>query len=266
MILVNKNNFTLQTMQKRHDSASAPKSTFYPDFKVCLALAGEAVWEIEDRSYRIQPGDIVFLNIGQQRHFTEFGENGFQLAVFTLKRNAFQNMHHFLFLLDRVKDYKNVVRETALAPLLQEIYDEWAAEVPFAYELASAKLTEFFIKAERLLGSPASPSGKVDLEMLELMDYIDANIAEGISLAAVAQRAGMTQSAFSRRFSAANGISFKQYIVERKIERAIFLLRNTNRKMSDIALDCGFDSLSGFYSAFKKQTGTTPGDFFRSDS
>lgn len=265
MIIVNKNNFTLQTMEKRHDSASAPKSTFYPDFKVCLALAGEAVWEIEDRSYRIQPGDIVFLNIGQQRRFTEFGENGFHLAVFTLKRNAFQNMHHFLFLLDRVKDHKNVIRERALASLLQELYDEWAAGGAFSYELASAKLTEFFIKAERALAYTLSPAGKHDPKMLALMDYIDANIAEGISLASVAKKAGMTQSAFSRRFSAANGISFKEYLVERKIERAIFLLGNTNRKIIDIALDCGFDSVSGFYSAFKKQTGTTPGDFLQSD-
>lgn len=265
MIIVNKNNFSVQTMQKRHDAASAPKNTYYADFKVCLALEGEAVWEIEDRSYRIQPGDIVFLNIGQKRHFTAFGEKGFLLCVFRLKRNAFQNMHHFLFLLDRVKHQKNVLKQNALAPLLREIYDQWALEAPFLYELASAKLTEFFIKAEMQLGSPVFPAGKVDLKMLELMDYIDANIANEISLAAVAKKAGMTESSFSRRFSAINGISFKQYVVERKIERAIFLLRNTNRKMSDIALDCGFDSISGFYCAFKKKTGTTPSKFSELD-
>lgn len=265
MIIVNKNNFSLLTMQKQHHSASAPKSTFYADFKVCLALEGEAVWEIEDQSYPILPGDIVFLNIGQKRHFTAFGEQGFRLCVFTLKRNAFQNMHHFLFLLDRTKHQKNVIRQSALSPLLKEIYDEWGAEGPFPYEFASAKLTEFFIKAERLLEYTASSFGKIDRQMLELTDYIDANIANEISLAAVAQKAGMTESAFSRRFSAINGISFKQYVVERKIERAIFLLQNTNRKMIDIAQDSGFDSISGFYSAFQKKTGTTPGKFSEGD-
>ncbi len=264
MIIVNKNNFSVQTMEKRHDSASAPKNTFYADFKVCLALEGEAVWEIEDRSYEIRPGDVVFLNIGQKRHFTAFGETGFRLCVFTLKRSAFQNMHHFMFLLDRAGYQKNLIRQNALSPLLKEIYDEWAADAPFAYELASAKLTEFFIKAERQTQYAHSPSGKIDREMLELTDYIDANIANGISLAAAAKKAGMTQSAFSRRFSAINGISFKAYIVERKIERAIFLLRNTNRKMIDIAQDSGFDSISGFYCAFKKKTGTTRVNFPRS--
>jgi len=265
MIIVNKTNFSVRTMQKQHNSASAPKSTFYTDFKVCLALEGEAVWEIEDRAYRIQPGDIVFLNIGQKRHFTAFGEKGFRLCVFTLKRSAFQNMHHFMFLLDRTKHQNNVIKENILSSLLKEIYDEWTNDGPFPYELASAKLTEFFIKAERETQYSLSPAGKIDREMLELMDYIDANIANGMSLAAVAQRAGMTEGAFSRRFSAINGISFKQYVVERKIERAIFLLQNTNRKMIDVAQDSGFDSISGFYSAFQKKTGSTPGKFSEGD-
>ncbi len=266
MILVNKGNFSVYTMQKSHTSVSASKNTFYADFKICLALDGEAVWEIEDRPCQIQQGDIILLNIGQKRQFTQFGENGFRMGVFTLKRNAFQNMHHFLFLLELVKSQKNVIRQNALSQLLKELYDEWTAETPFSYELTSAKLTEFFIKAERELAYPPYPTGKGHRQMLELMDYIDANIANEISLAAAAKMAGMTESAFSRRFSAINGISFKQYLVERKIERAIFLLRNTDRKMIDIAQDCGFDSISGFYSAFRKKTGTTPSKFHEWDA
>lgn len=266
MILVNKNNFFIQTMAKRHYSAAAPKDTFYTDFKVCLALEGDAVWEIEDRSYQIRPGDIIFLNMGQKRHFTHFGQTGFRLCVFVIKRSAFQNMQHFLFLLDRTKHQKNVIQQSALAPLLKEIYDEWTAESSFSYELASAKLTEFFIKAERVFGDTGFPLGKVDQKMLMLTDYIDANIANEITLAAAAQMAGMTQSALSRKFAAINGITFKEYVVERKLERAIFLLQNTQMKMSEIALECGFDSISGFYCAFKKRLGSTPSKFAKGNS
>ena len=58
-----------------------------------------------------------------------------------------------------------------------------------------------------------------------------------------------------------NGISYKQYVISKKIDRAIFLLKTTNMKIVDIALDCGFDSVSGFYDAFKRKTGTTPNEF-----
>lgn len=261
MILLNKNNFSVRMMQKHHDSASAPKTTFYGEFRVCLALQGEAVWEIEDRSYSIRSGDIVFLNIGQKRYFTSFGKEGFRLCTFTLTRNAFSGIHHFMFFLDRVKNRKNVIKSSALSALLEEAYDEWKTELPSRYELISAKFTEFFIKAERAADDSFRPVTQTDLEMLELMNHIDANITAGISLHAVAKKAGMSESTFSRRFSAMNGISFKQYVTEKKLQHAIRLLQTTDLKMIDIALDSGFDSISGFYDAFKKKTGTTPSKF-----
>ena len=128
------------------------------------------------------------------------------------------------------------------------------------------KYTLFFIKAEIAAKDPFDPISQKDREMLEYIDYIDAHITSRINLSAVAQKAGMTESAFSRRFSAVNGISFKQYLMEKKIQRAIRLLQTTDRKMVDIALDCGFDSVSGFYNAFKKKTGTTPHKFTEYDT
>jgi AraC-like DNA-binding protein len=261
MIIVNKSNFSVCTVQKLHKSVSAPKNTFYTDFKICLALEGEAVWEIEERSCLIQPGDIVFLKMGQKRHFTSFGTQGFKLCVFTLTRNAFSGLHHFMFFQQCIKWQENVIKKNDLSPLLKEIYEDWKTEFPFRYELASAKLTEFFVKAERAVNKPLASVTQRDREMLELMDYIDSNIAKGISLSAVARKAGMTESSFSRCFSATNGISFKKYVVEKKIQRAIWLLQTTNHKIIDIALDSGFDSISGFYDAFKKRTGTTPSKF-----
>ncbi len=258
MVIVNKRNFSVGILQKQYGSVSAPKNTFYADFKICLALEGEAQWEIEEQTHLIRAGDIVLLKIGQKRHFTAFGRQGFKLCVFTLTRNAFSEPHHFMFFLECIKRQENVIKNSALSPLLMEIYQEWKTGSPVRYELASAKLTEFFIKLEKEVRAPFAPVTKGDLEMLELMDYIDSNIATGIRLSDAAKKAGMTDSSFSRHFSAVNGISFKEYVVEKKIQRAIYLLQTTNEKMIDIARDSGFDSISGFYSAFRKKTGTTP--------
>ena len=198
--------------------------------------------------------------MGQKRQFTSFGQEGFSLCAFTLNRNAFSGQHHFLYFLDRIKANGNVIRNPMLAPLLAEIYEAWQCKAPLRYELASAKLTEFFLKAEQAEHYAAQTMTEDHRKMLEMMDFIDEHIAD-ISLEAAAKQANLTESTFSRQFSGINGISFKQYVVEKKIQRAIFLLQTTNRKMIDIALDCGFDSVSGFYSAFQKKTGTTPSKF-----
>lgn len=262
MILVNKGNFFTYAVTKSHGSASASPNTIYHAFKICLALSGEAVWEIDGIPHRILTGDVVLLNAGQKRHFTSFGKEGFKLCVFTLNRNAFFSLHHFMYFLDRIKNKGNTIRIPELSILLEEIYRDWENESPFYHEFASAKLTEFFLKLERQEGYVVQSVSENYRQMLEIMDYIDENIGKDLSLQAVAKKAGLTESTLSRKFSKVNGISFKQYVVEKKIQRAIFLLQTTNLKMVDVALDSGFDSVSGFYSAFKKKTGTTPNKFY----
>ncbi len=261
MILVNKSNFSVSTLEKSRNSRTAPRDLHYTDFKICIVLAGSAVWEIEDQCHFVETGDIIFLKLGQKRHFASFGNTGLRLCVFTLTRNAFSDPRHFMFFLKCIQRQENVIKGSPLFPLLREIYEEWKPDAPFRYELASAKLTEFFIKAEKAAKDPFRPVSQDYYEMLELMDYIDSHITAGIRLQDAAQKAGMTESTFSRRFSAVNGISFKAYVVEKRLQYAIRLLQTTNKKMIDIALDSGFDSISGFYDAFKRKTGTTPNKF-----
>lgn len=260
MILLSKNNFSVTTVQKGPHSPSAPKGS-HNDFRVCLVLEGRAIWEIDDRGYEIGPGDIVLLNFRQKRHFTAFGEQGFHLCALCFARDAFSNLHHFSFFLECIKNQRYVIKNSHASGILLEIYREMQGNHPLRYELASAKLTEFFIKLEKELGYCFQSHAGIDREMLDILDYIDTHITSGISLSQLASKTGLTESSFSRRFSRLNGISYKQYVIAKRIALAISLLQTTNMKMVDIALECGFDSISGFYDAFKKQTGTTPSQF-----
>lgn len=260
MIGLNKNNFSAISVQKGHHSISAPKSS-YDDFRVCLVLEGSALWEIEDRGYEIGSGDVILLNFRQKRRFISFGERGLHLCALCFGRDAFLGLHHFAFFVECVKSGRYVIRNTPSSGILSEIYTEMQGNDPLRYELASAKLTEFFIKLERELGYSAPSHAGIDREMLDVLDYIDTHITSRITLSHLAVKTGLTESSFSRRFSALNGISFKQYVTAKRIARAIMLLQTTRMKTVDIALECGFDSVSGFYDAFKKQTGTTPSRF-----
>ena len=265
LILINKGEFFVFNIHKNHHDVSWSKSTLYTTCKICFVLEGDAVWEIDDRIYPVQAGDIIFLNIGQKRQFNSFGENGLTLCAISFERSAFSGQHHFMYFIERIKNRGNVFQNPTLFALLTEIRDEWKHKHPLCHEFVSAKLTEFFLKAEREENYVLQPMSEEHRKMLKIMDYIDANIGNDISLNAVAEKAGLTESTFSRQFSAINGISFKRYVVEKKIQRAIWLLETTDRKMVDIALECGFDSVSGFYSAFKKKTGTTPNKFYEFD-
>lgn len=265
MILVNRNNFSLKTMHKDSDSDSHPKNTFYADLRICFVLNGFALWEIEEETYPVEKNDVIFLNIGQKRRLCSFGKEGFDLCILNLNRNAFSNIHHFMFFRECVKRGKCVDKNNTFIDLLKEIQEEWVTDSPFRYELASAKLTEFFIKSERRANYVFTPVTRREKEILEQMNEIDANITKGVGLREVSRKAGMTESTFSRHFLSLNGISFQQYVLAKKLQYALQLMKKGEMKMIDIAFESGFNSISGFYDAFRKRFGTTPGQLSSSD-
>lgn len=59
-------------------------------------------------------------------------------------------------------------------------------------------------------------------------------------------------------FKAQTGISIHQYVLKKRLEKAAQLLRNTDKSISEIAKDCGFDNQRHFSSLFSKKLGYTP--------
>ncbi|RWC49802.1 MAG: AraC family transcriptional regulator [Mesorhizobium sp.] len=89
--------------------------------------------------------------------------------------------------------------------------------------------------------------------------YIDKHINEAISLADLAQTAGLSRMYFAARFRAATGLRPHDYILRRRIERAKELLLQNEQSLVDVALDVGFQTQAHFTTVFKRLEGTTPG-------
>ncbi|MBQ6923000.1 MAG: helix-turn-helix transcriptional regulator, partial [Clostridia bacterium] len=57
------------------------------------------------------------------------------------------------------------------------------------------------------------------------------------------------------------GMSFKEVLLKQRIENAVMLIEKGNLSFDEIALDSGYNSYNGFFSAFKKYTGQTPEEY-----
>ena len=68
----------------------------------------------------------------------------------------------------------------------------------------------------------------------------------------------MSASYFSEIFKKATGINFVEYVARLRVEKARNLLQNPDRRISEVAFEVGFQSLSQFNRAFKKHAGMTP--------
>jgi AraC-like DNA-binding protein len=103
----------------------------------------------------------------------------------------------------------------------------------------------------------------LERHLLRARDLIDARYAEPLDVPALAQRAHASPAHFSRRFKQTFGETPHQYLLTRRIERAKHLLRETDRSVTEISLDVGFQSLGSFSAKFKEIVGGNPTEYRR---
>ena len=94
-----------------------------------------------------------------------------------------------------------------------------------------------------------------------LRSIIDQHAFEDLTLDDLAVLTGMSLSSFKRKFHELFDQSPKQYIIGKRLERAKWLLRNTNQNISEIAYDCGFNDAGHFSKTFSATYGVTPSQF-----
>ena len=87
---------------------------------------------------------------------------------------------------------------------------------------------------------------------------MDRSFAESLDVRAVAAIAHISPAHFSRCFHSVFGETPHRYLQRRRIERSMFLLRETDRSVTDICFDVGFVSLGSFSRTFKAIAGETP--------
>jgi AraC-like DNA-binding protein len=84
------------------------------------------------------------------------------------------------------------------------------------------------------------------------------------TVASLASEAGMSRSAFAQRFKALMNESPLEYLTRWRMYRGSGLLRESDRKLADVAQAVGYDSDGAFHKAFKRVLGIAPGEYRRS--
>jgi len=91
--------------------------------------------------------------------------------------------------------------------------------------------------------------------------YIEQHQSENVRLGEVAKAVNMSSFYFCKVFRRATGINFTHYVARVRIEKSKNLLLNPNLRISEIAFEVGFQSLTHFNRVFKKLVGQSPTEY-----
>jgi AraC-like DNA-binding protein len=94
--------------------------------------------------------------------------------------------------------------------------------------------------------------------LLRARDAMDRSYGEPLDIPSLARIAHVSPAHFIRTFRATFGETPNRYLQRRRVERAMFLLRSTDRSVTDICMDVGFSSLGTFSRVFRDIVGETP--------
>ena len=241
-------------------------------------LDGQARHHIEDMQFEEEAGSIGITHY-EQKHGIVTSRDGIEVVNILLDLEShplpplpreleatlplFLPLHpNFGNRLNRIVRFSFSDKEL-LRRMVFAMRDELENEAP-GYEMAATNLLQNFLIqcCREVLKTGTRPSelgssGSND-QLEKVRQYIDNHHTESLTLDDLADQAGLQASYLCRKFRAYTGKTIFEYILDRRIQAAMFQLRNSRDKVFAIALDCGFNDLSHFNRTFKKRLGCSP--------
>lgn len=218
-----------------------------------------------------KPGDITIIPSGQELHLLTGGELEFATLLFPADAPPPQEQEPWFRLLSLSscifarQDGFATANIHALIDAIQspprdglKYFNQMYDSLVFHLARIVDEMPENSLDSFAPTKLPAKPH-----PLDRLLDHIEENLAEKLSLGELANIAGVGRSLLAREFRQQFGCAPHQFIVQRRIERAKVLLESGLR-VTDIAFELGFSSQSHFSTTFKAVTGCAPRNFARS--
>lgn len=153
-------------------------------------------------------------------------------------------------------------RDPVIQALADDVHEELETNRPASHIYVEALARQLVVHLWRNY-SVARKSAKVACRMsahklLLAKRFVEENLGEQLSVELIASNVGASAFHFAHAFSAATGMPPHKYLMQRRLERAKSLLRETDLSLTEIALRVGYASSSHFCVGFRKLSHTTP--------
>lgn len=153
-------------------------------------------------------------------------------------------------------------REMArITGLVDRLEGELKAREPGFGFMATAAFMQIIGLLSRSYGRSPSSDGRALLRIGEALSHLERNIHCAVNLEELASIAHMSRRSFLRVFQSATGTSPLAWQIDQRISRACSLLRHTDKRVTEIAFEMGFNDSNYFTRQFRKVTGFSPRDY-----
>lgn len=239
--------------------------------EIVYNLGGRSVHYVNDEAYPIGPGDALFINYGSTHRFEVLEKTKYVDIIIKPQfiseslmgvENAFalldlENFRDFSEIVDRNSRFMNFsgAERKQIEDLIFWAHDEQETTKPGSELVIRSIFNTLLTLVFRKMALPMKTENAFGAGLL---DYIKAHCSEPLTMERIAAKNNYNPAYFSRLFKKFTGHTFTEYLTDCRLELALELLRDTELKVDEVALESGFSDRTKFYKIFSERIGTTP--------
>lgn len=262
-------------VDEKHSNYNMPFH-WHKEWEIIYILEGELLLSIDGQELCAQRGDVVLLREGTLHggvpkdciyECFDFYFHGLFANVLSVKehlRPFYRHVFSPVLYYPHTSDICSIVEE-----MLSAFRN--TKEEGFCKLMTLSTITRLFATIYEKGYYHHNTETKSDIstkieQLKPVLEYIEANFSKSLSLTELSGIIGMNPKYFCRFFSSITQQTPMNYVNYYRIEQAASLLSSTDRSVTDVGLDCGFNDTCHFVKTFKKYKGVTPKQYQKKNS
>ncbi len=266
--MVKKKRFEINTT-KRSAGFSMKSPHSHSWYELFYLISGECILNVDGNLWRLGAGSIAIFPPDVLHSTAYTGTNSAQRMCIEFSQNYIEPL---LESTDMQKLFEPLIHTPVSLSLnssvsfnrtVSDILEEQQNDDTFSDLLKTCQLNRLLIYLIRDFHSiPAMPPKKFHDNTIHLaLFYIERNFHNHITLDSLASIYHLNPSYFSKKFKTACGMGFKEYLTNFRIVHSEKLLLETQKSITEIAFECGFESSNYYGDAFRRKNGVSPSRF-----
>ena len=240
-------------------------------YQIVFLLAGKILYQVGEKEYQVSKGGMIVLNTLEE-HTLKVLEYPYERYVIQIRPDFFQHEVKYpeviAVFIKRPADFSHLLTVTEpvwnyLHDVIREMEKEYLNRKKYWEMYVGAYLRRMFITIFRECADVLSMMkiGNGVTVAYNVMNYLNHHFAEDISVNSIAAALFLNRDYISHVFKDETGYSVMAYVISLRINRAKLLLAETDRSITDIAMECGYTDFTYFSKQFKKHTNMSPSKF-----
>lgn len=246
---------------------------WHTEFELVYVETGTVYFGISDKQLALSEGQGVFINSKILHRYFSQGKaivpNFVLMPVFIAAQDSLIYQKYVLPIMASPMDYQifsqDIPWQAEVLSLMREMMaaQEKASDVELVNSYLIQKIWHILYQNTDIehMGKKENYSASSQARLQLMMQYIHQKSAYNISLSDIADQAKVSKSTALNLFQRYLGISPVTYLVNYRLQEAAKLLASTEKKVTVISKDTGFDSVDYFCKAFKKYYKLTPTEY-----